>query len=95
MDNNLIILISLVNFALNASIFYTLKQFSKRRKLLKGEKVNINKASVDDLTLIPEVGPSLAKKIVNGRPYNTISELTKVDGIGVKNFSEIEPWVTV
>jgi len=57
--------------------------------------LSINKASFDDLTLLPGIGPQLAEKIVNGRPYKTIGQLGKVKGIGKTNLSNIRELIRV
>jgi len=46
--------------------------------------VNINSAAFDELLLLPGIGHKLARKIISGRPYNDIYELTKLKGIGLK-----------
>jgi hypothetical protein len=40
-------------------------------------KVDINTASEQDLVSLPGVGPATAKKIVAGRPYASVSDLSK------------------
>jgi len=62
-------------------------------------KVNINTATVDQLTTLPGVGPKLAARIVEYRqksgPFRTAQELMNVQGIGEKNFAKIESWLSV
>jgi competence protein ComEA len=62
-------------------------------------KVNINTASVEQLTTLPGVGPKLAARIVEYRQksgaFRSAQELINVKGIGEKNFAKIEPWLTV
>jgi len=53
--------------------------------------IDINKASVEQLQYLPEVGPALAKSIVSGRPYQSVEDLKKVKGIGEKTFEKIQP----
>ena len=43
--------------------------------------INVNTAAVDTLTALPTVGPSTAESIIDGRPYDTVDELTRVSGI--------------
>lgn len=51
-------------------------------------KININKASVDELTQLKFIGPELAERIVQYRtehgPFERVEDLTKVKGIGSK-----------
>ncbi|HWP80022.1 MAG TPA: ComEA family DNA-binding protein [Candidatus Acidoferrum sp.] len=45
-------------------------------------KMNINEAPADALEMLPGIGPVLAQRIIEGRPYGNIEELTRVSGIG-------------
>ena len=56
--------------------------------------VDLNTASQTDLERIPGVGPSTAKKIIAGRPYSTVADLSK-SGISAKTIQAITPMVTV
>jgi competence protein ComEA len=62
-------------------------------------RVNINTASVDQLTTLPGVGPTLAARIVEHRQksgaFRSTQELMNVKGIGEKNYARIEQWLTV
>ena len=62
-------------------------------------KVNINTASVEQLTTLPGVGPKLAARIVEYRQksgtFRSPQELMNVKGIGEKNFAKIETWLSV
>jgi competence protein ComEA len=62
-------------------------------------KVNLNTATVEQLTTLPGVGPKLAARIVEYRQksgaFRSAQELINVRGIGEKNFSKIEASVTV
>jgi DNA uptake protein ComE-like DNA-binding protein len=43
----------------------------------KGDKVDLNSASQSELEALPGVGPALAKKIIDNRPYSSVSGLSK------------------
>lgn len=62
-------------------------------------QVNINTASVQELQLLPRVGPSLAQRIVDFRaengPFKAPEELTRVKGFGEKSFEALQPYLTV
>lgn len=57
--------------------------------------INLNKASKEELELIKGIGPVLAKRIVAARPYKTVDELLKIQGIGKKNFESIRGYLTI
>lgn len=46
------------------------------------ETININTATAEELQYLPSIGPVLADKIIAERPYRTIDELKKINGIG-------------
>lgn len=56
---------------------------------------NINTADIPSLANLPGVGPSLAERIVNNRPYASIEELLKVKGIGSQSLEKIQGLITV
>ena len=62
-------------------------------------KVNINTATVEQLTTLPGVGPKLAARIVEHRQkaggFKSAQELMNVRGIGEKNFEKIQGYLTV
>ncbi len=47
-----------------------------------GVPINVNADTAEDLTSLPGVGPILAGRIVEGRPYTTADDLQSVKGIG-------------
>ncbi len=56
--------------------------------------VDLNTASDKELESIKGVGPATAKKIVAGRPYKSVDELSKA-GLSAKQVEAIKPFVTV
>lgn len=62
-------------------------------------KVNVNTATVEQLTALPGVGPTLAARIVEHRQksgaFRSTQEVMSVKGIGEKNFAKIEAYLTV
>jgi competence protein ComEA len=62
-------------------------------------QVNINTATVQELQLLPRVGPALAQRIVDFRaangPFKAPEELARVKGIGEKSFAKLAPYVSV
>lgn len=60
-----------------------------------GSLVNLNTASQAELEKLPGVGPAMAKKIIAGRPYNSVSELSPKAGLPAGTVQKITPLVTV
>ena len=62
-------------------------------------KVDLNTATVEQLTVLPGVGPTLAARIVEYRQksggFHSAEELLNVRGIGERNFKKIEARLSV
>ena len=63
------------------------------------QKININTADIDKLQEIPGIGAVLAQRIIDFRnengPFQTVTELTRVEGIGLDRLNQISEYVTV
>ena len=55
------------------------------------QPVDVNTATIEQLSTLPGVGPEIAKKIVKGRPYAKAEDLLKVPGIGEKTLEKMRP----
>ncbi len=70
-----------------------------QKRLLTGNRVNLNEATATELTSLPGIGPSLAEKIVRTRekegPFVAVDSLARIKGIGTKKLEKIKPWVIV
>jgi competence ComEA-like helix-hairpin-helix protein len=70
-----------------------------RKERFSGERLDINTASEKDFQLLPRIGPSTAKRIVEFRnengPFAKCEDLMRVKRIGPKTFALIKDYVTV
>lgn len=61
--------------------------------------VNINTATVDQMQLLPRIGPALAQRIVDFRKANgefkSVDELVAVKGIGERSLDHLRPYLAV
>jgi len=83
-----------------AAAFVALCLFVTALPALAGAgQVNVNTASVDELQLLPRIGPSVAARIVEHREKNgafkTAEDLMLVRGIGESTFEQLKPYVTL
>lgn len=62
-------------------------------------RVNVNRAGVDALQQVPGIGPVLAARIVAYRqahgPFQSVDELTRVQGIGPRSLENMRPYIYV
>ena len=63
------------------------------------ERIDLNRATVEQLQTIPGIGPSLAQRILDFRsehgPFLRVEDLLKVKGIGEKSLQKIRSFVVV
>ena len=72
---------------------------SRVNKIQPGEPpINVNTASAEELQRLPAVGPVMAQAIIAARtasPFESVSDLDRVKGIGPKTLDKLRPFVVV
>jgi len=67
------------------------------RALRDGERLDLNRASVDELVLVPGIGPKLAERIERERTrrggFARVEDVRAVRGVGPKTWERIRPFV--
>jgi DNA uptake protein ComE-like DNA-binding protein len=48
------------------------------------QPVDVNRASAQEIASLPGIGPTIAARIVAGRPYASVEALLEIEGIGPK-----------
>lgn len=83
----------------NSSQASNLQENSESKETIRNKKVNINKASQEELDNLPGIGPSTAEKILEYRKQNgnfkSIEDIKEVSGIGESKFEKIRDMITV
>ena len=59
--------------------------------------VDINRAGIAELRVLPGIGPARAEAIVLERvrrgPFGAIGDLARVEGLGPETLAELAPWL--
>lgn len=66
----------------------------KGGKTAPASAVDINNASQSELEAVPGIGTSTAKKIIGGRPYSSVADLSKA-GLQAKQIQSLAPMLKV
>src|SRR5699024_5101732 len=66
------------------------KSTTKKDAATNDNCININKASKADVQQIKHIGPERADDLINQRPYSSVNELTKINGIGPARIEDIK-----
>ncbi len=67
------------------------------RPLLPGERVDLDRADVTEITRLPRIGPAFAQRIVGWReqhgPFGSLARFDSVPGVGPKLVESLRPYV--
>ena len=67
------------------------------RPLLPGERVDLDRADVTEITRLPRIGPAFAQRIVAWReqhgPFGGLARFDSVPGVGPKLIESLRPYV--
>ena len=67
------------------------------RPLLPGERIDLDRADVTEITRLPRVGPALAQRIVAWReqhgPFGSLARFDSVPGVGPHLIESLRPYV--
>ena len=61
----------------------------------RGQRIDLNTATMAELVRLPRVGEALAADIVRARPYRSVRALRNVPGVGEKLFHVLRPLLQV
>ena len=56
--------------------------------------VNVNTADLQTLETLPGIGPTLGQRIIDGRPYASVDDLEKVQGLSSTKINAIKDQIT-
>ena len=57
-------------------------------------RVNINTATQEELETVPGIGPARATQIIAGRPYSSVDDLVRLNGIGPATVDGMRTFLT-
>lgn len=61
--------------------------------ILPQSKLDVNKASLAELENLPGIGPVVAQRIIDARPFKSADDLQRVKGIGAgKRYEKVRPF---
>jgi competence protein ComEA len=101
----LILVYTLIRFQVNTSQISTPQPAEGPRAAELQDKLDPNTASAADLAALPNVGPAMARRIVEEREefakahpgeaaYKRLEDLERVKGIGAATLENLKPYLT-
>ena len=89
-----LLFLSALSLAIPGLVLADTKKEKKDAKTAPAGPVDLNNASQSELEALNGVGPATAKKIIAGRPYASVSDLSKA-GVSAATIAKIGPMVMV
>ncbi len=74
------------------AFFHPKTAATKAAQATAGAKLDVNTATMEALQNIPGLGNVLARRIIDGRPYQSGDDLRHVKGIGAKKYEKLRPY---
>jgi len=71
-------------------IFFAIFLIAGVFALCNETQIDINSASAEELDKITNVGPAIAERIIETRPFSSVDDLIRVSGIGEITLNEIK-----
>lgn len=71
------------------------RPMSAHRRLALGVPLDVNRATVEELTALTGVGPHLARAIARARPFRSPEDLLRVRGIGRTRLARLRAEVAI
>ena len=53
--------------------------------------IDLNTATPEELTSLPGIGQSMARRITEARPFTSLEDLRQISGVGPALLEQIEP----
>ncbi len=69
-----------------------------KKKVALTERIDVNRATADELRRLPGIGATLSQRIIQTReekPFQSVEELRRVRGIGAKTLERLRPHVVI
>ena len=86
-------------FSLCSAISTALQGRPAQQKQEPAQRVDLNKATTEELEKLPDIGPSRARAIIDFReksgPFRRVEDLLAVPGISKRRLAKIRPFVFV